>query len=535
MTTQLDTLSKIRAGAKATGLFKKIFSSGNSVYSTASGAAQLSGSLRSIAKLSGANIPQSTLITLDVAQAFLAGGALVNDVSEGAKIFQCVGDGASAMAGVANLLVDLGIGDKTLGDTAGLISSASMVIASGGANVLADISTVINLINFASDMEGVFGGDAQAAKAAAYKGLNSAVHAYVNTQISFASKEAADYSAGKLNFFDFIGDIGLNSPLAFPKFFPDLVSYFPSWTTITFTAHGESGGWFGSQSDTETYSLKQLRITGSDLKAAILDKFLVQPSQEFESFFTITPNITIEALSVIAMLLSTGTKGASKVTPKFDVLSACMMLGVTPYILGDSWVFKGYDRNETDLKSWKSTLPYPPLTLPFSKYPAQTGLTINGKIYRTPAETAQQKNADDLKNFQIYLQTLDQNGDIETLVQIPEALAILKRWARLTFGNLSRFGKMVDLADYWKCLSVLDVMQKSSFESGSASQFIAANPHYGSSSALTTQVNKVYQFMLMKNLNRLARQNIANSMNIPVEKLAVGKNSNGSNYFYRSK
>ncbi len=57
---------------------------------------------------------------------------------------------------------------------------------------------------------------------------------------------------------------------------------------------------------------------------------------------------------------------------------------------------------------------------------------------------------------------------------------------------------------------------------------------YGSIDALLSRFQKISQYALVKGLNRLARVNLAKSLNIPVDKLASRKMTDGSMIFYKT-
>jgi hypothetical protein len=151
--------------------------------------------------------------------------------------------------------------------------------------------------------------------------------------------------------------------------------------------------------------------------------------EPFESFKTVAPVISIEALSVLALIMSTGTSGDCKVPFNFDILSYMNLLSITPSVLGDDWLFKGLQRNENDIADWASHLPYQPLTMPMVQPVSSSGIEVNDEPYFTPAQIAQNAQAAQLVALQTQMQALDEAGDIDSLMQIPEAVAMLKQWA----------------------------------------------------------------------------------------------------------
>ncbi len=114
------SLSQLRLLAQQKGIYQKVFLQGASGYTSAG---LLASDFRSIAKLSGLNIPTGAYVGLDTVQIVLAGGAFTKDIIGGASTLQCVGAFGQGLSGVANLLSDLGLVDPAVSDIAGVISN----------------------------------------------------------------------------------------------------------------------------------------------------------------------------------------------------------------------------------------------------------------------------------------------------------------------------------------------------------------------------------------------------------------------------
>jgi len=551
-------LTAIRTAAQQKGLYQKFFSPGASQFSQ--GATALS-EFRTVCKLAGVTLPQNTNIGLDGVQMILAGGSFFTDVEMGAKTLQCVGDASNALGAVTQLLGDLGVIDHQFGDFVGLASNVALAIASGGANVLADIGAVISLIAVVGDLGQDFNGNPAAAKSGAQKALAGAVGGFVSTQAAYAATQAKAYNAGNLDVFDFIANIALNAPLDFPGFFPQLKAFFPGWMTVNFTGTGNSSGWFSNSTDTERYTLREMYTTRQQVRAVLYREYLYKPLMGMNQCFSVSRAMSMQALSSLSLLLSTAGK-----TPtlgfNYDYLSALQMLGVTPYWLGDDWLFKGFLRRENELPDWQSFLPYAPLTLPWYRKPTPSGVVINGQPVNY-GQNAQQKLTDKQVAMQIQFQAWDEAGDIESLLGNAESKAILAQWANTYFDpqfgadgtvinmqlgrgatDVSRanFYKTdvklkknpivnplfqpyirknygVNASDYWKCLSVIKTMQQSNILGDELAKE-NLDPIYGTMSAIEQTFNSAYKFMTCKALNVLARQRLSNNMKIPQTRLA---------------
>lgn len=533
----MNELATIRTVAKQVGFAKKVFTQGARGFSGFQGGAQLTSELNTILKLAGVQ-GKTVNVGLDSAQIILAGGAVVKGLDAGKSILQCAGNITEGFAGAVALLADLGILDKTVADFTGLAANGVMVISSAGANVLADIGLVISLIACVGDISSsLWGSRETVVRAAAEKSvatLNALIKGYTQPQIEYATTQLVLFKAGKLNPFDFISNVALHSPATFKKVFPGVAGYFPSWTEKTFsTVSGAvSGGIFGSVSETNSrsYTLTDiLKTTPSEVKSILLNKFLFEPMQAYEPYLTTTEHISLKALSMLSMLRATTPAGVLPIEESFDVLGACTYLGVTPYHLGDDWLFKGFLRQESVPTEWLKFLPYPSLTIPYPGIIPTPGLWINGHPSYSSSELSTLRSAQELAALQVYMQRLDELGDIHSLMQIPEGRALLKTWADFKVPDV--LGS-IDLADYWKILSVFAQMESSDFLGTDTRKL---EFHYGNLKTIVDQFEIFHHYVINKNLNRQARKNVANSIGIPIGRLATRHLSDQSLIFYERK
>lgn len=419
----------IQQAAQTTGLARKVFTQGNSGVS----GGQLVMEFQQVLKLAGINLTVPETVTLGTVQIALAGGAIANDFETGVATLQCVGDIGIGVAGVSEILSALGIIDTTVADFIGLATDLALVFASGGANVLADIGAVFQTIKCAIDVgPALFGSSAQA-KADATRQLQAIVTSETAPQIQNTALLLKEYALGSVNLFDMIGEIALNDPTQFATAFPGLAIVFPSWFAENYSQTVTSSGWFSSKTDTETETIYKLITTRTQVQDVLVETYLTKPMQDFESFETIAPIISLQAASVLSLILSSGSGGDVTMGFNFNVVGTMIALGVTPSILGDDWLFKGLQRNEKDLANWQDFLPYPPLTLPYVQK-VNAGVQVNGVDSFTADEAAQNASAQSLINLQLLMQKLDDNGDIESLMKIPEAVTMLSRYGNFAIS-----------------------------------------------------------------------------------------------------
>jgi hypothetical protein len=570
MTTQATTLpaptqtglQALRGTAQAKSLGKALFSPGAS---SAMNDAQIASAIHGLIRLSGLPVPESVNISLDGAQMLLAGGVFVTDLNTGATLAQCASPLALTIGGLTSLMSDLGILDDQFADFASLAVNGILAISSGGVNILADIGAVIALIQCIGDAVKDLFGDHDAAVAQAKQALGQAVHAFIDPQIAYGAQQISLYNQGRLNVFDLIGNIALNAPYVFPNYFPGLACYFPS-QIITISVTRTSDGLFGSSSDTESYSFKELVISRIAIQDVLIQQYLIQPMQGFEAQHG-TNCISLRALSVLALILQLGGRSDFVIGYDFDVLTALRSLGITPGILGDTWLFQGLSDSraqngidETPQFDPDSMLPYLPRTLPAAMVPPNqpeyAQITYNGEPAQ-PQMTAQVKYAQNLKAFQQDLIIADQGGFIDDLYANPEARAMMQDWAKIWVkpswaddgstqeplnlllkqgstpisqqpwfvfdGPATHYTKQVDqyirsnyvidLSDYWKCLSTLNTMLKANLFADPSSQ--ARLYAMGAVDNIDALYKSAHLFFLAKNINLIAQNNVAGYIGAP--------------------
>lgn len=598
--SQAPAYTKVRNAAQASGLAKKIFGSGNGGMTTL----QITSSMRTAFALVGITLPKGANITLDMAQMILAGGVFVNDVETGASIASCASPAAIAVSATVDLLSQIGWLDPQYADFASLGINLTLAITSYGTNVIADIGTIIALIKVTGDLKRDFGGDAKKAKKAAADSLISGIHAIFDPEIAYASTQIALYNAGQLNPFDLIANVALNAPDEFADFFPSLKTYFPTWGVMTLTSTGTSKGWTSSKTDVESITFVRLLTTKQQIENILIKKYLINPMQQYAKDQISDTCISLKALSVLSMLLSTATGQAVAIGFDFDIVSACVMLGVTPSILGDDWLFEGGLSHEAAFNGTTfdpdSMLPYTPVTLQEAGTVNSTGgLVINGVAQLSDADKKVIDYRNKLKAFQFAMYQADKLGNMDALAQNPEGAALLKEWATIditpTWDDTSReplgmspktgaipisfqpwfdydvaqtVGRKpppepvqpanlvgsrlntahvdikydnvqqyidyvkqyytIDLSNYWKSLQTLQVMRSSNLFKDDPEEFDV----WGDLDAIQDLFKKVYTFVLAKNMNRTAENNVATYLGTTSDKLGVRLDSKGNKVYF---
>ena len=424
----IKTLADIRAIAKQTGFAAKIFRQGAIGLTPA----QLTQQFRQILNLAGIDLPKGAIITLDVVQVVLAGGVLTNSIALGKSIQQCANPIGLTISAVTGLLADIGIMSPAISNVVSLGVNVMLIISSGGANILAWIGAAMSLFAVALDIgHGLFG-NAEEAIAESKKMLVREVNGRFNSQKSYALAQVALYNDGKINPFDMIGNIAHNSPMLIKDFMPELKSYFPSWVQTTITVTATSQGLFSDESHSESFTFPQSLVTDDgQISRVLIKKYILEPMKGYEKDFIPSDQISLSALTTLVMLTATTSGEIPLIGFDYDVVSVCRVLGITPYILGDDWVFEGRWSRATDAPFNKdSSLPYSPITLPEAKFQSSGAkIVVNGKRIDRDLDYAAK-----LKSFQYSLYLADRQSDMDTLAKNPEGMAILKRWGKLNIN-----------------------------------------------------------------------------------------------------
>ena len=87
----------------------------------------------------------------------------------------------------------------------------------------------------------------------------------------------------------------------------------------------------------------------------------------------------------------------------------------------------------------------------------------------------------------------------------------------------------LDMSDYWKCLNAVTALEKA----GMLSTEQTITGHQDSLDTIQTVFNNTFNFFMMKQLNILARKNLASNLGIPENQLASRVDSKGNQVFYQ--
>lgn len=277
---------------------------------------QITGMLRSL----GFDLPKEMIVTADVAQIIMSGGALITDIEKGAEIGQMVNPSINIIKVGVDLLEVAGL--MSADDPAARLlqfgTDLALVLMSGGTNVLADIGLVLDIIKEAfsfnpPDLTPQLSAQAKnEANNALYRylyGTGSYTPAkeiklpmfgnrvlatlpavtvppgIIRDQMNRAANRALDFQDKKIDIFEMMGDVAAESPALFYNYFPAMKALLPP-SLVTYTAtstvqYHQSTGLFGLGSgrdykitESASATIEEMLSGRNALQNAILLKYL---------------------------------------------------------------------------------------------------------------------------------------------------------------------------------------------------------------------------------------------------------------------
>ena len=257
---------------------------------------------------------------------------------------------------------------------------------------------------------------------------------------------------------------------------------------------------------------------------------------------------SLALLSVIAMMMTTVTGRSPVIDFDFDVIEAITYLGLTPFQLGDGWVFEGKQSRDNSPFDPHFNLPYIPETLPKPERPGAPALVVNGVPNYSQAEKKKYDYFNGLAKLQYIFYLADRKSDVNTLLANPESREILKNWGTISvlpswphmtektrvwemeptnlklkagripitsqdwfdpkyavsgqadndqnYNKYIRENYSVDLSDYWKCLQTLQTIEKANLFSDPQNKKMLTS--FGDIDAITSLFQDTYNFVIYK-------------------------------------
>lgn len=238
----------------------------------------------------GVPIPKEVIVTADVAQILLAGGA----ISTGsASINSFLGKG-TGMAGVSSAALQLlnitGLvnPNSPTGQVLTIGTDVAMIVATSGLNVLADVKFILDMVNIIGNWEGK-------AKADAQNALAQVIANRERPQQTAAAFSFKDYQQGKMSVFQLMGQIADEAPDFFLTYFPQLKGFVPTYD-ITFTAHTSDTSWWGDHNSFDaSQTIVSIENAKNLIQTGIFNKYVGVPLSGFQNIFLASQNGSLQA------------------------------------------------------------------------------------------------------------------------------------------------------------------------------------------------------------------------------------------------
>ena len=194
-------------------------------------------------KMAGLEVPKGVSVGADVAQIYIAGGAMTS-LGSNASIGAYAGPAAAIMGAAMDLMGQAGLIDmKSQGAQAINIGiDLAMIIGSCGTNVVADVKFVLDVIASAEipDAQRMAEGYAKA-------NLSQFVQNYTKPEKLALAKNFAAYQSGTISSFDLMTLVAQESPDFFYNYYPQLQTFIPPMLlTLKSTVSTETSNIYGA-------------------------------------------------------------------------------------------------------------------------------------------------------------------------------------------------------------------------------------------------------------------------------------------------
>lgn len=518
----------------------------------------------SLLRQAGIPIPVGGVVTSDIAQIIMAGGAVSNSISVGASIQSFISPSVNILNATMDILQTTGLLklDGPAAVSVKLLTDEAMIVSSGGLNIYADIMYVFDFIMgifsmFQSPPDMTAQVRAYAASRAS-QNLNNWFRTRENQQRNALAVQFQDYQNGKTSVFTMISNVAAQSPDLFDTYFPEIGAFIPTVTlthseTFKIMTGGErsslSTQYVNTQglianglilaSDTETMNFSSILNTKDIVQNAILEAFVLGPlsiydtldqvikieqnqvkdaslqspiffpPQKFDNGVRWHPSpvrrIPFWKLAVLGMF----PPYLDKLVDGFNILPVLQSLNLTPSDLDEGDVFN-YELTRGDLSPNAYMAPHP-------------GVAINGVDFDTPQVRAEkQLEADTSSHLQVLL-NYDHQGQIYPLLKNPICKKIIAEWGMIPAlptaqVHLNPVYQRQDpviyrtLSNFWNAVGLLDVILKDPSFIQDADK-IKQQPDVAQVVTMKENIDAMHrklQFLSVgRNMNALARTNVS--------------------------
>lgn len=412
-----------------------------------------------ILKTFGVQIPKGVQVTVDVAQAVVAGAAIANDINTGASLGAYVAPTVAGIRAIEGILAVTGAlpKDEATRENLILLNSGldvAMLIASAGTNVVAWADLAVNLYS-TSQLGSML---TAKANSEAQQNMQEWYAARVNAEHSAIIQNIADYSAGKIDTFDFIDKIGQQSPdfflNVFPNFAPDVKQYLHTNTFSVTESSSFAGVNVANGSGSAQVSYVSVDYSRTQMINLLLREIVEPVMKPYARFQQSNPQLVdVKTLALMATL----PPYLDYIPPDFDLGAYLKASYLTPAMLGDNIV-----ENHIQNGDWYMEQP-----------DTEPPVTYNGVAFREPVQQAQYAANQFYNTHGAEVASVDKNGDIDTLLKYPGMSDFLKGWGNIpdladpnAVGDQSPVNIWRYPTQFFKALQVLEEARKSNILGG---------------------------------------------------------------------
>lgn len=509
----------------------------------------------------GVPIPAEVNVGLQTAQLIMSGGALISSISTAKSIMQIGQASVSTINAAMGVLQAAGLLDANsiFCRTVQMGADGALVASSGGTNVLADISFVMDIVSAA-----VFPPDdrPQAHQMLQQMNIKAAKNWWsdrVKTQSSNRQNLIGKFQNKEISMFEFMGEMALESPDSFLNYFPEMKLFVPPVLMkqcYTSEKDANHGGFLfvGRQTErvreTFCFDYESINVDKRGMVSAFIRKYIYDPFSPYFMLYAmpksyvqvygypeksrvqnhadaIYPRMHPGHLACLSLLSNT----FDRVEDDFDVVPILRTLRLTPSdfgeesLISESTTYSDYYLNQTVLKD--------------------ATVSINGTGYYSESNAAFNKK-EALGNYLINLaRNADSLGDIETLQKIPEVYAILKEWAIMPYVspeltkmipnlyNVTDKSLAVDyrnIQNFLSVYSVIDFMEKDSYlqSGGIQDQLQSLKSIIPSKQFILDEFEKLQFLSTARFLNVEARSNVAGFFKTTLDKVEFKTKADGT-------
>lgn len=485
--------------------------------------------IASLLRQAGVNVPPSVRVTADVAQIIMSGGAVVNAIETGQKFQAFLNPSAATIRATSDIFQVCGLMDPN-SPAARIIqfgTDLAMVVASLGANVLADISFALDVVReaFSFSPPDISQQVTAMADQAASRELSRFLGMKYATDLSYAQTTFLLFQKNKISIFEMLGKTAEVTPELFFQYYPEFKSFIPSelktYTQEATVSVTQSSGLFGLGSTTTTetghasYSYSQVSSNKSIVQNGILERYFREKVEKYRQLLAVFdgnfPRIGLEDLLLLSMM----PPYFDQATTQFHIVPILLSLNLTPHDFGSKIV-------PDELASGEYS-PIEKIAVSDVQHDVTPGLSFNGLNIMTDQQRALNQNLKQKRDM-IQRTLAFENNEVKALTYF-DKWGYTQNLVKNKFGYqiVSKWGTpMVDyppLKEYISLISMWNYAKQDPYFNGHPlhDQF---NFDLPSTDYLDGRLKTLQMYSVSRKMNFKARQMVAEYFNTTHDKIS---------------